>query len=483
MNEEDEENSMEKESNNYNADFSKILLEQNFKFEYREYKFNVNISKDNNYIKIICCPKKYKNELYEYILNKEEFNKIFEENQIEEKTSEDYFLIIKKYIKEKKILIKYDKNLYTLTFNIRLKNETKLSFKRNINEISKIIFKNNPNLKFKETILLTNCGGGCNSPFDVFLCYKDSKQYLASSNYQNCNIEIIDLENNQLAASLKRHKNEIFSIRYFLNNVNKEEYLISSDSNKIVIVWNILKDFKIEFLVAENYSNFRHIYSCIITNIDEFNYVIISSYTEDKMNLYKSSKDDCTKMYSLMNGGFIKNIYNTNNNCTRYLLSWHNEDNYNDYIIELCDSKISINNLLKKEKYCDFESEIEGEEFLCGFLYSRKNIDYLCTGSWNGYIRIWDLYEKNEIDCVNTQHCQLYNMIPWSNTFVIIANKFSKSFNVIDIETLELIAVINNENLIGIKCIRKIIHPLYGESLLTCSEDGTINLYILYNKI
>ena len=218
----------------------------------------------------------------------------------------------------------------------------------------------------------------------------------------------------------------------------------------------------------------------MITNIDQFNYIIISSYTAKKNYLYNNSKDDCTKMYSLMNGGFIKNIYNTNDNCTRYLLSWHNNENFDDYIIECCDSKISINNLLKKENYCTFESESEEEEYLNGFIFSKDDNVYLCTGSWNGYIRIWDLNEKNEINNVKTDYCDLYHIIYWSNNYAIFVYKFIKSINIINIETLEIITQIKNENLEGVKCIKKIIHPQFGESLLTCSENGDILLYSLF---
>ena len=455
--------------------------EQHYKCEYGQYIIKIKISDDNNYIKIICLPKIYVSEIYEYTININEFKKIFSEKIKTQNSPEEFGKLIKKLLIANKVLINYDKNLYRLSFQIMINNNINLIFNKKIN-ISKHKFKNNPNLKFKETIIETNCGGGCNSTFDVFLCYKDSKQYLASSNYKNYNIDIIYLDNNQLTTSLKGHKNEIYSIRYFINDNNKNEYLISSDSNKVVIVWNILNNYHIDFLVIENYSYYRNIYSCMITNIDIFNYVIISSYTSHKNYLDKGSENDYTKMYSLMNGDFIKNIYNTKNNCTRYLLSWHNEDNCNDYIIECCDGKISINNLLKKELYCQFESEIEGEEFLSGFIFTKNNNDYLCTGSWNGFVRIWNLVEKKEINYVRTLYSELYYIILWSQKYAIIANKFIKVINVIDIETLEIVTNIKNENFSGIKSIKKVIHPQYGESLLTCSENGTINLFVLYNK-
>ena len=40
---------------------------------------------------------------------------------------------------------------------------------------------------------------------------------------------------NKKITSLKGHKDTIISIRYFINIINKNEYSISADKNKIVI--------------------------------------------------------------------------------------------------------------------------------------------------------------------------------------------------------------------------------------------------------
>ena len=332
-------------------------------------------------------------------------------------------------------------------------------------------------LKYKETILKTNYGSGCNSLFDIYKNQLDSKLYLISSNYNNCKIDIILLENNFLIASLKGHKNEILSIRYFLNDITKEEYIISSDIDKNVIVWDIHNNFNIEFNCNIDYSYFCHIYSCIITNIQQFNYVITSCYINSHNK--KNAEKDFTRMYSLMNKDFIKEIYNTETNFTRYMLSWLNYSDENVYIIELCDSKIVINNLLKKRTYCTFKSEISNEEFLSGFLFKIDGEDFLITGSWNGYVRIWDLDEKTEINCLHTNEVQLYNIIPLTDRSAIIAYKSLNKIKIMDIKYFEIVLVIENNQLENIKCIKKIIHPIYGKSLLTCSEKGEINLFLL----
>ena len=62
--------------------------------------------------------------------------------------------------------------------------------------------------------------------FEIFISYKDNKEYLVSPNSINFNLDIFSLINNQKIESLKGHNNDIRTIRYFINNKNKNEYLI-----------------------------------------------------------------------------------------------------------------------------------------------------------------------------------------------------------------------------------------------------------------
>lgn len=459
-------------------------IDEELNLKYDIYDICIKISKDYNNINIKCFPKYFIGEIYEYIMSINEFNnniKIF--NEKEKFVLKNYFDIFNQLFEEKKVIIEYDPKLYSMKLIFKLDNNKIVSFNLNKKfnyDISKINFKSIPDFIYKETLFNKNFGSGFNSLFDVYINYIDSKSYFITSNYENCDINVISLENNILIKELKGHKHEILSIRYFLNEITKEEYIISSDIDKKVIVWNIHENFNIEFNLYIDYSQFCNINSCIITNIQQLNYVIISCYNNSSNYEQKNPKKDYTRMYSLMNKDFIKEIYNTEANSTRYMLSWYNESDENTYIIELCDYKITINNLLKKQNYSIFKSEFNNkEEFLTGFIYKKEETDYLITGSWNGFVRIWDLDEKSQINYIQTDDLQLYNIIPWSDKCAIIAYKFLNKIKIIDFKYLEIVSEIESNNLDEIKTIKKIIHPLYGESLITCSEKGIINLFIL----
>jgi len=261
-----------------------------------------------------------------------------------------------------------------------------MNYNEYINKINYIFKKEPQNLKFKYNITTTNTDYGWNDIFEMFISYKDNKEYIISLNTNNYNLDIFSLLDNKKILSLKGYKNHIFTIRYFINKNNYNEYLISGDDNKIVIIWDIYNNYNIKYQIDTKYVD--DIYSCLLIfphNIND-NFIITSTF-----NISYDNDKSSTKIYSLNNGNFIKYINNTNNNSIYYLLSWYNKNNNKYYIIQFSYKKIIINNLMEDELYSELKQEPEESHF-SGFIYNKDNNDYLCSSSKNGYTNIWDLY-------------------------------------------------------------------------------------------
>ena len=134
-----------------------------------------------------------------------------------------------------------------------------------------------------------------------------------------------------------------------------------------------------------------------------------------------------------------------------------------------------INNLLEDELYSELIHEPETDHF-SGFIYNRNNNDYLCSSSYNGYINIWDLYNKNIFKTIDTNNCKLAHIIEWSNKYILVA-EFNKSFKIIDLDENKIISNIEGQYTDKVTCIKKIYHPIYGESLLSCGQDKCIKFW------
>jgi hypothetical protein len=420
-------------------------------------------------------------ELNNGLIEKENRIKIIE-NKLEEKEViiNNLDIIIKnKEINDNEISYQLKNTINEINNELNLKYNELLNLISNLehNEFIKKInykFEKDPQeLKFRQNIINSNASYGWNDIFEVYISRKDNKEYLVSPNNNNYKLDVISLLENKIIISLKGHNNHIRTIRYFINNINSEEYLISADNDIIVIIWEITYDFNMKFKINTNYSD--NIYSCLLLFdlINENNYIVTSSYAQ-----LEDNDKSATKLYSLENGQLIKYIIYSNKSAVYYLLSWYNKNNNKYYIIQFTFKAILINSVVDDELYCELIQEPE-DNHLSGFIYNLDNKDYLCSSSYNGYINIWDLFNKSIYKIISTNDCVLCHIIQWNNKYSIVADYDNKSFKIIDFEKGQVVKDIKGEHTDKVPCIKKIYHPLYGESLLTSGQDNTIKLWSL----
>ena len=330
------------------------------------------------------------------------------------------------------------------------------------------------NLKFKLNITKQNTNIGWNDIFEVFKSIKDNKEYIVSPNSNNNNLDIFELLDKKKILSIEGHNKYIRTIRYFLNTKNNfDEYLISGDDERIVIIWDISNNYNIKYRIDTKYLD--DIYSCLLVfphNIDD-DYIITSTYFDNKGF---GSEERATKIFSLNTGKFLKYISNSEEIPIYYLLLWYNKKNDKYYIIELSFETIIINNLLEDKLYYEFKQEKE-ESYFSGYIYNKDNNDYLCCSSSKGFINIYDLYNKKLFKIIDTKQCKLAHIIQWNEKYIIVADFNNKSFKIIDLEENKIISDISGYHKEQVTCIKKIYHPIYGESLLSAGVDKTIKLW------
>ena len=493
-NNENNKNNIQISSKKYNELIENIKLTKKLEKEIEKInKGNKNINQQNN--NLINNYVENNNTDKDIELIKEDIKKMY--NKI--KNNEKEIIKINNILKEKELIINKinekiisHKNVLRINVNkdnignkIRDLNNSinykynELNDKINHNEyLNKInyIFKKEPqNLKYQLNITDSNTSAGWNDIFEIFVSYKDNKEYLISPNIHNYNLDIFDLLDNKKIKSLKEHDNNIRSIRYFINknSPNYNEYLISADDNKIVIIWDITDNYNIKYQIDTQYGH--NIYSCLLIfphNLND-NYIITSTYYESD-NIDNSS----TKVYSLNNNKYIKYIENTNNLAVYYLLSWYNKKNNKYYLIQFSYKKIIIYNFIEDELYTELVKEPEDNHF-SGFIYNKDDNDYLYASSSIGYINIWDLYNKKIFKVIYINNCKLAHIIQWNNKFILVADYNNKSFKIVDIEKYKFISDINGQHIDKVVCVKKLYHPVYGESLLSAGRDKTIKLWTI----
>ena len=141
---------------------------------------------------------------------------------------------------------------------------------------------------------------GNNDKFEVFISYKDNKEYLVSSN-DKYDLEITQLINNQKVHTLKGHSIYILTIRYFINNNDKNEYLISADRLNLVLIWEVTNNNKIKYKIDNLYK--APIYTCLLAFINDQDNFILTSNSGNYADIFNdnfSYNNSATKIYSLI---------------------------------------------------------------------------------------------------------------------------------------------------------------------------------------
>lgn len=354
-----------------------------------------------------------------------------------------------------------------ITFGHGQKHQMKQNNEDNKEYFDKIKHKYKDNINFKSTLNITKVINKNNyiklvDLFEVYTSYKDNIDYLALPNKNN--LDIIELNNNKKVMQLKGHKLDIFFVKYYLNNKNNNEYLLTIEGGNTIFVWDINDKYKI---IIKNRNTCDHtLFSCLL--------VFPPNYNDNFLVVPPIDCDDeiGIKIISLENGKMIRNIITY---YYPYLLSWYNEKDRQNYIIQLNGRKIIINNLIKDEKYFESEDKVD---YSIGFIYNCNNIDYLYTCNQNGFIQIVDLNNKKIIKEINT-NSYFFNIIQWNNRYIIGCEykyidlqKSEYSIKIVDIKNGQVLSKIKY----NVKCVKKFYNSKYGEFLLI-SDDNYISLW------
>lgn len=362
-----------------------------------------------------------------------------------------------------------------------------------------LLHYSNPNdLRPKSIIVENNAGYGVDN-FEVFCSLRDNQSYLVTSNKAKINLEIRSIKNyKKIRSTLKGHSNLVITLKYFCEEKpvkeNSNEYLISADRDKKIFVWDLnnLDKVRVKLSLRPNYLN--DILSCLMlfnVDSDEGNHQVITSVhgVSDKEEL------GSTKIYSLKDGSLLNFVAGTHLHQTLYLIDWvkknkknmNNQYNFEEieehYIIELCEKEIIINNIFTNKFYGRLYQEPECGHY-SGFIFTKKNIDFLCHSSENGLIRIWDLDHLLLVKNLDTTGAVLLHIMQWSSNYLITADRNSKSIIIVELKNFKIVNTINGDHKGALTCVKKFKDKELGECLLSGGgpKDNQIILWQIDKK-
>ena len=428
-------------------------------------------------------------------INLEETTKSIEKNKNNQKELEKIIALIKKYSDNEKLLTKqkdleniiYTKTLYdsmqSKSFSVQ---EIITSFSNKLDSDGKIIlsnifikkpenglfsiegkrFKTNPStLKFKiDLSTKAQKSFTIDNVIAVYVGY-DGNSYLAAPISTTFEIEIMNLRDNKIVHSLKGHSAHIYIVRHYFQRKSSTDFLISTSSERKVKVWN-LKTYECHITLNKCHTG-TYLYSALllIDNINNLNYIVTSCPNE------------YMKLWDFDSGKFIREIGSTSD--YTYFINYWNNNNIN-YIINANSSNVKIYGINKsKEIYREFLAP-QSTWHMSAFVERMNDINYLFESDGNGYLRIWNIEKKEIYKSIQASGCNLRGICFWNDRFIIAASS-DKGFKIFDLENNKNIITIHGHE--SVLCtVQKIMHPLYGESLISSGIDGNIKLWIQKNN-
>ena len=334
-------------------------------------------------------------------------------------------------------------------------------------------FKTNPNFQFREyPAVLRECLG-TTFTYDVFKdkqgrtilitpywnideqCNKEGDPSIGLEKYHY--ISFIDLSNNKEIQTLVGHTDRVVTCRFFEDPFTGKQYLISADRKYKVKVWDLSDNNKVilDKELKDGYDNF--IYSVYMIFEKDKIYAITSTLGSGETNIFIIGSDEQPRK---LKDTKDLNIY--------YLDYWFEESNpegeSEHHLIQCGKNNILISQLKKDTNY-SIKTDEKYANNLCGMVYKKGDKDLLITSATRGLIKIIDLKERKEIHSYEYKDVQRRIYVLDSDNNYKIVSKVLCPEMYYD------------------RFIRKVDHPVYGESILSVGIDWKVKLYTNRNII
>ena len=267
----------------------------------------------------------------------------------------------------------------------------------------------------------------------------------------------------------KAHDKEITNFRHYLDSNNNRDLIMSiSDKDNNIKIWDV-KNFEC-VLNLINVNKTGILNSACFLNINKELYIITSHYSDTY-----SGKIEPIKVFDLK-GKKIKQIKDSDIQ-TYFIDIYYNNSINKNYIItgnyRLCRSYDYTNNKIYK-KYNDIENDISKHYSL--ITYSDGKIVKLIDSARSGIIRIWNFDSGKILQRINIEQ-KISGICLWNDKYLFIGYT-GNTMKLIEINTGKKVKDFKSKSDMGQKTIRKVIHPIFGECLISQSEDERMNLWI-----
>ena len=276
-----------------------------------------------------------------------------------------------------------------------------------------------------------------------------------------------DLINRQLLNKVRTLDFEISNFRHYLDKNNKRDLMLSISSTNIIKLWDI-KNMECLINIKGIYSCEQNLKSVCLLNDKNQWYILTSSCLNCEDILLFDLKGKQLKQISSNDETYFIDTYYDKNLSKNFILTGNNGYIKSYLYDENCKLYHKYSDNDKKEHYNIIINEIENEI-------------KLIESCWDGYIRIWNFHSQKLLKKIKINDFIILDICLWNDKYIFVGST-DNTIKLIYLENGEIINNLDGYNPDPIT-IKKIIHPKYGEFLISQGfNDNKINIWLNKNK-
>jgi len=324
-------------------------------------------------------------------------------------------------------------------------------------------FKKDPKgMSYKEDIC--SSAHKTNSIDRVFCAFKSfSGQQLIVWGTPQHTIEFFDLGKNKITTTIaKAHNQTIFSCRHYADLKNRIDYVITSSYDRTVKIWD-LKTYSYLLNIQNAHSGY-YIYSVSILcdEKNESNYIITSA------------PNDYMKVWDFT--GNCLRTFGQNDESTYFIDSYYDTKGKEYYILNANSSDVKSYTFKDGKLYHKYKG-IPQTWHMSAVVNETIEQHILIESDGNGYIRMWDFHSANLIKSIpSSPTLNLRGICLWNDEYLFAAGN-DYQVKLFDLNNGKFIKSFNAHTS-TVCSLEKIVHPKYGECLVSQGLDGKLKLWV-----
>ena len=326
----------------------------------------------------------------------------------------------------------------------------------------------------KEIIYLKNIVNDSYSHYrlvDTFTVFNSINNilYLIYSNENNSIISYNLIDNKKINIIKNAHDKYICNFRYYLDNINKRDLIISisCDDNNLKL-WNINK-FELILNMESIYNN-GVLYSACFLNNNNQNYIITS-------NSYISTKESI-KVFDFK-GNIIKEI-NDSKDDAFFIDTFYDNDLYKHFILTCNRGYVKSydyneNKLYRKYYEDNYNYQHNWHNSL--IINKNKKVKELIESCDDGYIRIWNFHSALLLKKIKVNNKRLVEICMWNNEYIFVGCN-DNTIKLIELSNEKIIKELKGHDGV-VFSIKTVVFPEYGKCLISQGSDDLLKLWVI----